>query len=136
MSEKKHDWLAQAKTEWRGARDLLHLDLDYAGMTAYYAQQSAEKALKAYVEFSGQSIFRTHDILFLINQCSKVDIEFLQCFEEAKRLNPFIVKTRYPDDGFALSHQEALELLDDAAKILDFVDKKIKAGEAGNMNIF
>ncbi|WP_342452697.1 HEPN domain-containing protein [Thermococcus stetteri] len=51
---------------------------DYA---AFHAQQCAEKALKAFLVWSGKPLKKTHDIGELIILCSQIDKEFMKLFE-------------------------------------------------------
>lgn len=137
MKEKSLDWLRLAVDDFGMAELLLERRERYAGGAAYHMQQSAEKAFKAYLVFHAAVVPKVHDLNILVKRCCCMSQDFELVEQQASRLDPFSIKTRYPDDvDFVLSYEEALELLDDAAEILKFVEKKIKSDTESNMNIF
>ena len=126
MKEKSLEWLEFARLDFQAAQDLLKLDERYAGISAYHAQQTAEKSIKAYLLLKNKEIKRTHDLLFLIEQCVLLDEDFVKMRTCSEYLDPFAVKTRYPDDArFELSLEEAQELVACSKIILEFVTLKI-----------
>ena len=78
---------------------------------AYFTQQSAEKALKAYLLFKQQAVPRTHDLERLLNDCKKYDGMFGRLQEEVELLAPFATYARYSDDRFDIDRKEADEAI-------------------------
>jgi Uncharacterized conserved protein related to C-terminal domain of eukaryotic chaperone, SACSIN len=119
------DWIKKASGNLKSAKNLQHDDetLDFA---AYATQQSAEKALKAYLVFKGQAIPRTHDLTKLLIECSTFDSTFDHLRKSAATLSPYAMYTRYPDDRFAIDHNEIVEAITHAKKILNFVKTKVE----------
>jgi len=77
--------------------------------SAYHAQQSVEKFLKAILIENGKFHTRTHDIKFLINLCKEIDEEFKKLSEiEADKLTFYATKTRYPEVEYEVSREEAI----------------------------
>jgi HEPN domain-containing protein len=106
---------------------------------AYFAQQSAEKMLKAYllVKQPREKIARTHDLIKLLESCIKHDSTFEKLREAAEILFPYAIYARYPDDRFNIDRQEAEEAIKYAETILKFVKVKIEPTEkTPQMNIF
>jgi len=66
---------------------------------------------------------RSHSIEYLIELCSRVDTEFSEI--EAGNLSDYAVEMRYPDDFFIPSLDEAQNALELAAKIKNFVMRKL-----------
>jgi HEPN domain-containing protein len=127
MSEKSLEWLKFAKDDLLVAKKLLRPPDIFPGVAAYHAQQSAEKALKAYLMYCGQDILKSHNLLILMQACAQFDLEFLIIESMASCLNPFSVKTRYPDDvSFCLLKKDAKILINYAAVIFELVDKKMQ----------
>ena len=69
------------------------IDNDYA--TCFFAQQSSEKHLKAYLAFHGKKVPRTHDIERLISLCGEILPDFASIKENASVLAPYGVEIRY-----------------------------------------
>lgn len=74
---------------------------------AYFMQQSAEKALKAFLVCHHVSFRRTHDLEVLLIDCVAIDFTFIQLQQYAFDLKEYIVKTRYPDDYIEITRDEA-----------------------------
>lgn len=120
------DWLTFAKKDYDVCNDLLIHQEKYVGIIAYHAQQSVEKAFKAFLKMHNKEIPKTHNLQYLIRDCFFIDASFAGLQKSALTLNPFSAQTRYPDDlDIALTYEQTLELVQHAEKILKFVTKKI-----------
>ncbi len=120
------DWLNFAQKDFDVCKDLLTHKERYIGIIPYHAQQSAEKALKAFLKFHEKEIPKTHNLQYLIKDCFFIDPTFVQLQKEALALNPFSTQTRYPDDlNITLTYDETHKLIQSAEKILMFVTKKL-----------
>jgi HEPN domain-containing protein len=130
------EWIAKASSDLNAARKLTKDD-DTLDVAAYQTQQTAEKALKAYLIYKKQPIPRTHDLAKLLENCIKHDRSFERLREAVVILFPFAVYARYPDDRFHMDREEALEAIKYAEKILKFVKAKIEVAEKPpQMSIF
>jgi HEPN domain-containing protein len=61
----------------------------------FLAQQTAEKALKAYLFFQGEELIFTYSIFKLCEMASKYDEQFLDLRENVKQLDFYYVEARY-----------------------------------------
>lgn len=87
-------WLAQAEEEFNDAKLLTEMGRFY--LSLFLCQQSAEKALKAYIYvFEEEPIF-THSVSVLLKMASEIDPEF-SVLKDAKRLDDYYIPTRYPN---------------------------------------
>lgn len=120
------DWIAKASGDLKSSKKLIKDDDDTLDMAVYCTQQSAEKALKAYLIFKGQPVLKTHDLGKLLMTCTKYDSSFELLRKEAEALLPYAVYTRYPDDRFYIDREEVIEAIGYAEKILKFVKAKIE----------
>ena len=118
------DWIAKALSDLKSARKLAKDDDETLDQTAYFTQQSAEKALKTYLVFKRFPVPRTHDLEKLLMYCIKLDSTFEGLRTEAELLSPYATYTRYPDDRFNIDRNEVVEAIRCAEKILKFVKKK------------
>lgn len=125
-------WLIQAKDEFEDAEELRKRGRFYLAL--FHFQQSAEKALKAYLYHKSKSIesFYTHSIDELINIISEVDPDFKK-INSAKKLDRYYIQTIYPNGlpgGIPSRHfddpKEAEEAMILAKMVIDLVSSKIE----------
>lgn len=94
MQPEAEPWWRQAQADLETARTLLQTDRSYAA--SWFAQQAAEKALKAlYLDRHRTLARRTHDLEYLGAQ-----LQVPQAIEkDLSILNPAFDLVRYPDPG-------------------------------------
>ncbi len=88
-------WLKQAEADLSAAKD--SLKTEHYDWACFQAQQSAKKALKAFLYYKGYTSILTHSIRELIRECGKIESEFLELKNQAKFLDIFYIPTRYPN---------------------------------------
>ena len=88
-------WLAQASADLKTARDLLE-DGDYYA-SAFFSQQSAEKALKGFLYSKGFRAIITHSVVELIEESSKHENLFKGYVEQGRELDRHYIGSRYPN---------------------------------------
>ncbi len=93
---------AEAARWWRQAL----ADLDFLPLArqvgkydtcCFLAQQTAEKALKAYLFSQGEELIFTHSIYKLCSLAAKYAAEFTDLREQVKLLDFYYVEARYPN---------------------------------------
>ena len=127
-------WLEIALVDLKSAKALLKVELYSSVM--FHCQQSAEKALKAFLAFKKQNIRKTHDLIWLMDACAKFDIQFNKLKIMLGTLNPLETKFRYPDDYNIPDEKEALEAIKFTKKVYSFVIRKIEEPDTGQKDIF
>ena len=133
--QKHNEWLKKAKSDLKAANLLLIGEVFDA--TVYHTQQSAEKALKAFLVYKKQSIKKTHDLLFLLEECKEFDKRFEIFDQDVADLNPFSTAFRYPDDYEMDPNKElASSSVDKSQRIYKFVLDIISEELTGQLNIF
>lgn len=131
---KKTDFFADVKT-WLefAAYDLKSAKWQLKGeiytSACYASQQSAEKALKAFILAHGKSIPKIHSLDRLITILKKLNIEVSTIEEEARELDKYYLTTRYPGqyggpEGL-YDWKDAETAIQAAEKIIVFVQSKI-----------
>ena len=111
-----------AINDFRAAEVLLREKL--YDLSAFHAQQAAEKALKAlWVEKKGELPPRTHALHVLAR-----DLELLDILDVARSASSVYYISRYPDAGPRLTRQDALDVISAAERILNRV-KEVLAWE-------
>lgn len=121
-------WLLYAKEDLSLAQVAMLPDYMMIRSALYHAQQSAEKALKAYIIYTRKMMPpRTHDLSGLVKLCASFDDHFYDLEIDAEDINPFSTSTRYPEDAFMYPDVDyAHVIIKKAKKIFDFVDMKIE----------
>lgn len=91
-------------------------------VACFHAQQCAEKYLKAFLTAHLREAEKTHDLLSLLEDCTRIEKTFDQELREAcKRLNDYAVEARYPGILPDPDSSEARKAVESAAQVRDFV---------------
>jgi len=131
------DWIAKAISDLKSSKKLMTGDDETLDTAAYHTQQTAEKALKAYLFFKQQTVPKTHDLPRLLEYCVKYDSTFKHLQKDAEILTVYVTYARYPDDRFNVERQEVIEAIKMAEKILKFVQTKIEpTGKNPQLTLF
>ena len=88
-------WLDQAKADLKTANDLLEKEDYYA--SAFFSQQSAEKALKGVLYSKGFRAIVTHSVAELIGESSRYEEIFRGFMEQGRELDRHYIGSRYPN---------------------------------------
>jgi HEPN domain-containing protein len=122
-----------ARVWLQSARDTLRV-AEWASNTGLYAdavfnaQQTAEKALKAYLLFHTREFPFTHDLRYLQDLCRRLDATFGSLDLEAIKLNEYYTEPRYLDT--AISHRQytdavAIQAVQFARNVLAVVEPRM-----------
>jgi HEPN domain-containing protein len=88
-------WLKQARHDRDAAR--LNRDHGFHEHACFLAQQSAEKALKAFLYARGQGPVIGHSTFSLARECASHDTVFATLQDACRRLDQLYIPTRYPN---------------------------------------
>lgn len=88
-------WLDQAKADMKTGRDCLKDGNYYA--TAFFAQQTAEKALKGFLYSRGYRALITQSVVKLLEESSKLESQFGKLLDVGKELDRHYIGSRYPN---------------------------------------
>ena len=125
-------WLIRAERDLLGVRHALHLDPPLREFTAYHAQQAAEKALKGYLTAYGVRFRKTHELEELVEQCAKIDDNFITLLPTLRILSPYIAEFRYPDGPLEPDEETAQDAVRRATEVLVFVRVLLPAPADGS----
>lgn len=120
-------WLESAEEDLRMAA--VGMQASLLSGAIYHAQQTFEKALKAFLAARDRPFRKLHNLAELLGQCSAIDPDFERFAEAAQRIGPYIYRFRYPPARPGAPRQptpvETGQALADAREILDFVRLKL-----------
>ena len=116
-------WLTKAASDLRSARVLGSADNAPLDTAIYHCQQTAEKAVKAFLVSKEISPEKTHDIRKLTLEAAAHEPRFNEVMDMAVALTPYAWEFRYPDDLAETypTREEFDEALQHAQAIYDFV---------------
>lgn len=125
-------WLIQAEEEFKDASDLMEAGRFY--LSLFLCQQSAEKALKAFIYMKEEEPIFSHSVAVLLKMAIELDKDFGP-LKGAKRLDDYYIPTRYPNGlpgeipaRYYDDQEEVEKALSWSEKIIKMVRKKIEEG--------
>jgi HEPN domain-containing protein len=119
-------WVAKSFNDLESAKKLAKGENPILDTDIYHCQQSAEKAIKAFLVFNDINFPKTHDLSLLVEFCINIDKDFDFIYDEAEFLTPLSTEYRYPDDVLEPSLDEFKEALKCANKVYDFIKFKLQ----------
>jgi len=116
-------WMTKAWRDLETARRAATGEPPFYDVAVYHCQQSAEKAVKAFLVHHGKAYEKTHDIEVLVDLASEIEADFGKLTDAADALTPYATRFRYPNSTFAVEPKPAEydEALQHAQTIYDFV---------------
>lgn len=119
--DKANIWLTQAQEDLLWARASLKAGILRGACFA--AQQSAEKALKAFLLSKNITSPRIHDLVTLNQKCFTLEPRFKEMEQACNVLSPYYISSRYPDVAQfeQYSEDQAKEAVENAEKVVNFM---------------
>ena len=123
------NWFRRADDDLNAAEAILkNLKLS-SNLACFHSQQVAEKYLKGFIAHNDFHVRKIHDLLSLLEECVKIDFSFGILQDDMLFLSQFYIETRYADDYFEFSRDEAQKAFDAALHIKEFVLQKVSREE-------
>lgn len=118
-------WLLKSRRDLEAARLLFKSQISLLDVVVYHCQQSAEKALKAYLTYQNVIVKKTHNLIVLLELCNSFEADFEDLRNFAETLTPYATEFRYPGDLIEPERGDAEEAIKMAATVLNFVTHKL-----------
>ncbi len=83
----------------------LHIP-EYLDTVTFHCQQAVEKYLKAFLVFHSTSFKLTHDLIYLLDLITQIDVEFEKFYDTVSELQGYAVEIRYPNETIFLSNDK------------------------------
>jgi len=122
-------WFEQAKYDLKTSQ--WNVKGNLFAPACFWAQQSAEKAVKAFLYSKGERFVIGHSVSELLEKCKIYDKDFKTLIQIGAFLDRFYIPTRYPNSlpggipAHAYRRKDSVEAIKMAQKILDFVSNKL-----------
>lgn len=124
MKKYIQQWLIKANEDILVINRLMEFEIVAKGSICFHCEQAVEKFLKAFLIYNKKDIIKTHNIEFLLSECSKIDTEFKDI--NPKNLTDYGVVMRYPGDFYEPDIKEVIEYKEMTLKVKFIVENKIK----------
>lgn len=125
MNDPKMDeiqaWLTKARQDLDAAEWLIESPISLYSAVGFHCQQSAEKAIKAYLTWKDFPFEKTHSLIALVGICLDFEPSFEQLRNAATFLNPYAVTFRYPGDVPNIPREDAEQAIVHAKEIWGFI---------------
>lgn len=119
------DWVLKAEADFKAARFLGTSGDEFSFGTAFHAQQSAEKYLKALLVWHQVEFPKTHDIKVLLTIVSQIEASLSEAIADAIELTPYGVEYRYPGQYPELTRADVKQSLTLCSKVRREVRKHL-----------
>jgi HEPN domain-containing protein/predicted nucleotidyltransferase len=93
--EEGQRWLEQAKSDLAVAK--WNAQGGFHSAACFWAQQTAERALKAFLYFQGKRRVVGHSVAVLLKECRALDVDFSTFDQPVNHLDRYYIPTRYPN---------------------------------------
>lgn len=118
-------WFRKAAEDLRAAKVERAADPPVTGDMVFHAQQAAEKVLKGFLAWHGETFRKTHSLEELGEQCLRIDADLKAVIDPAVPLTEYAWKFRYPGEPAEPSTEEADDAVNTAHALFDAVLKKL-----------
>ena len=102
----------------------LHIP-EYLDTVTFHCQQAVEKYLKAFLIFHSTPFKRTHDLIYLLDLITTIDIEFEKFYDIVSELQGYAVEIRYPEEIIFLSKEKVENAIAIAKNVREIVVLKL-----------
>lgn len=122
-------WLEQSQADLHGAKVLFENNIYH--LVCFIAQQTAEKAIKAFLYAQGEKIVTGHSVTSLTTWAEQFDMGFSALRDEIAILDGYYIPARYPNGipdsipAKVYTKKPAEEALRLAGKAIEFVRQRI-----------
>lgn len=133
MKRSKEDakrWLEQAEYDFKVANN--NFNSKFYSYVCFMCEQTAQKALKAFLIYKGERYVWEHSIQELARKASKYESKFGKLIDTGMILDKFYIPTRYPDalappavPYKSYRKEDALEAIKLTEKIIRAVKKEL-----------
>jgi len=93
------DWLEKARNDLLAAEAIMaYYESPPTDTVCYHCQQVAEKCLKAFLIAKAKKLLKIHDLIDLLEKCTKIDTSCETIRDQIDSLDGFYIESKYPPD--------------------------------------
>ena len=124
--EPHEEWLFKANQDLESSKVLLQSTNPLFDISIYHTQQCAEKSLKAFMAYHRKEINKIHNLISLLDKCTKIDPAFSELYDDCIYLNPFATLYRYPEGDLMPNRDDVDMAIESTSRIIEYVSDKIR----------
>ena len=123
--EESKQWIIKGDHDLGTAKiTYLHIP-EYMDTVTFHCQQAVEKYLKAFLVYHSTSFRHTHDLIYLLDLITTIDIEFEKFYDIVSELQGYAVEIRYPEEVIFLSKEKVENAIAIAKNVREIVVLKL-----------
>ena len=119
------EWVIKAENDLKSAQ-ILYKERGPSDTLCFHCHQAVEKYLKGFLVFHRKRFPKTHDLIFLMNLCKKINEDFQEIENDLITLNKYYIESRYPSEIKVYSREECKKILEITENLIKFIIKKIE----------
>ena len=123
--ESARAWMEKSAHDLEAARLLIRQERRLLDIAVYHCQQSAEKALKAWLTANETVFPKTHSLEDVLDLCLPTNADFEQFRDHCEKLTPLVHEFRYPDEVDQPDPDRAAEVLKLAEELYAFCKEQL-----------
>jgi HEPN domain-containing protein len=98
---------------------------EYLDTVTFHCQQAVEKYLKAYLIFLSTPFRFSHDLVYLLDLITQIDIDFNTYYDPVSELQGYAVEIRYPNEQIFLSKEKVETAMATAKAVREIMTRKM-----------
>ncbi len=110
-------WVEKAEHDLLAIDSMLAAERVPWDVVCFHAQQAAEKLLKAFLVQHGIVPTKTHDVVFLLKSCARIDSALAMLEEDCQTLAQYTADPRYPGGSYEPEEEDAREMVEAARRV-------------------
>ncbi len=118
-------WMIKAAHDLRAAETLAATSPPLNDESVFHCQQAAEKAIKGFLTWHGQTFRKTHNLEETGEQCLAIDPSLREAIDQAVPLSEYAWKFRYPGVLIEPDLSETNEALAAAREIVEAITSRL-----------
>lgn len=124
-------WMVKAAHDLRAAETLTATLPPLNDEAVFHCQQAAEKAIKGFLAWHGQTFRKTHNLEETGEQCLAIDPSLREAIDRAVPLSEYAWKFRYPGVLMEPDLAETAEALAAAREVVEAIARRLPGAVMG-----
>ena len=125
QSDEVEQWIIKGDHDLGTAKITYLYIPEYLDTVTFHCQQAVEKYLKAYLIFLSTQFRFSHDLVYLLDLITQIDIDFNTFYDPVSELQGYAVEIRYPNEQIFLSNEKVESAMITAKAVREIIMRKM-----------